>query len=141
MGEAKAVDAFGQQRLAVAFHRILTPGLHGYGIPLDKIEPGLGQAGESGLHDKVNSHYFSIFGAAIAVGAIGGLAQIGNNAGSLSTLSSFRNGVSSSTAQSADRILDRFLNRLPTVTVRPGTRVRIILTDDLALPAYVPDME
>jgi type IV secretion system protein TrbI len=119
----------------------LTPGLHGYGIPLDKIEPGLGQAGESGLHDKVNSHYASIFGAALAVGAIGGLAQIGNNAESLTSLSSFRNGVSASTAQSADRILDRFLNRLPTLTVRPGTRVRIILTDDLALPAYNPNME
>jgi type IV secretion system protein VirB10 len=129
LGEAKPVENFGQQRLAVAFHRILTPGLHGYGIPLDKIEPGLGQAGESGLHDRVNSHYFSIFGAAAAVGAIGGLAQIGNNAGSLTSLSSFRNGVSESTAQSADRILDRFLNRLPTLTIRPGTRVHVRKND------------
>ena len=67
-----------------------------------------------------------------------GLAQIGNNAASLNTLSDFRNGVSASTAQSADRILDRFLNRMPTITIREGTRVKIILTDDLALPAYQP---
>ena len=138
LGEAHEVSLLGQQRLAVAFHRILTPGLNGYGIPLDRPEPGLAQAGEAGLHDKVNNHYATIFGAALAVGAIGGLAQIGNNAASLTTLSDFRNGVSASTAQSADRILDRFLNRMPTITIREGTRVKIILTDDLALPAYQP---
>jgi type IV secretion system protein VirB10 len=138
LGEAHEVSLLGQQRLAVAFHRILTPGLGGYGIPLDRPEPGLAQAGEAGLHDKVNNHYATIFGAALAVGAIGGLAQIGNNAASLNTLSDFRNGVSASTAQSADRILDRFLNRMPTITIREGTRVKIILTDDLALPAYQP---
>jgi len=141
LGEAREVSLQGQQRLAVAFHRILTPGLDGYGIPLDRPEPGLAQAGEAGLHDKVNSHYATIFGAALAVGAIGGLAQIGNNAATLSNLSEFRNGVSASTAQSADRILDRFLNRLPTITIREGTRVKIILTDDLALPAYQPKGE
>jgi type IV secretion system protein VirB10 len=141
LGEAHEVSLLGQQRLAVAFHRILTPGLGGYGIPLAHPEPGLAQAGEAGLHDKVNSHYATIFGAALAVGAIGGLAQIGNNAASLNTLSDFRNGVSASTAQSADRILDRFLNRMPTITIREGTRVKIILTDDLALPAYQPKGE
>jgi len=141
LGEAREVSLQGQQRLAVAFHRILTPGLDGYGIPLDRPEPGLAQAGEAGLHDKVNSHYATIFGAALAVGAIGGIAQIGNNAATLSNLSEFRNGVSASTAQSADRILDRFLNRLPTITIREGTRVKIILTDDLALPAYQPKGE
>ena len=136
MGEAREVTLVGQQRLAVTFHRILTPGFEGYGIPLDKAEPGLAQAGETGLHDKVNNHYASIFGAALAVGAIGGLAQIGNASGTLTASSQFRNGVSESTAQSADRILDRFLNRLPTITIREGTRVKIILTDDLSLPAY-----
>lgn len=141
MGEARQVSAFGQQRLAVSFHRILTPGLNGYGIPLDKEEPGLDVAGAVGLHDKVNNHYFSIFGAAAAVGAIGGLAQIGNSAASLTSLGEFRSGVSASTAQSADRILEKFLNRLPTITIREGTRVRIIFTDDLHLPAYQPDSE
>jgi type IV secretion system protein VirB10 len=138
LGEAREVSLLGQQRLAVSFHRILTPGLDGYGIPLDRPEPGLAQAGEAGLHDKVNNHYATIFGAALAVGAIGGLAQIGNNAASLNAFSDFRNGVSASTAQSADRILDRFLNRMPTITIREGTRVKIILTDDLSLPAYQP---
>lgn len=138
LGEASKVSAFGQQRLAVVFHRILVPGLHPYSIPLDKEPPALAQAGEVGLHDKVNNHYFSIFGASLAIGAIGGLAQIGNGFTGFGYDPSvqFRNGVSQSMAQSSDRVLDRFLNRVPTITIREGTRVKILLTDDLQLPAY-----
>ena len=100
--------------------------------------PGLAQAGETGLHDKMNSHYASIFGASLAVGAIGGLAQIGNGTTGIVYDPSvqFRNGISESMAQSADRVLDRFLNRMPTITIREGTRVKVVLTDDLQLPAY-----
>ncbi len=98
----------------------------------------MGQAGEVGLHDKVNNHYFSIFGASLAVGAIGGLAQIGNAGSTLSydPSAQFRNGVSQSMAESSDRILDRFLNRMPTITIREGTRVKILLTGDLQVPAF-----
>jgi type IV secretory pathway VirB10-like protein len=39
-------------------------------------------------------------------------------------------------AQSSDRILDRFLNRLPAITIREGTRAKVVLTDDLEVPAY-----
>ncbi len=81
LGEAKAVGDQSDERVAVTFHRIITPGRFGYGIPLDRGEPGLSQAGEAGLHDKVNRHYTSIFGASLALGAIGGLAQIGNGGG------------------------------------------------------------
>ena len=138
LGEAGKVSSFGQQRLAVAFHRILVPGLNPYAIPLDKQPPALAQAGEVGLHDKVNNHYFSIFGTSLAVGAIGGLAQIGSGVTGFGYDPSvqFRNGVSQSTAESADHILDRFLNRLPTITIREGTRVKILLTGDLQVPAY-----
>lgn len=138
LGEASKVSSFGQQRLAVAFHRILVPGLHSYAIPLEKEPPGLAQAGEAGLHDKVNSHYVSIFGASLAIGAIGGLAQIGNATSALTydPSVSFRNGVSQSMAQSSDRVLEKFLNRLPTITIREGTRVKIVLTSDLPVPAF-----
>jgi type IV secretion system protein TrbI len=138
MGEASRVSNFGQQRLAIAFHRIMIPGLHGYGISLDGKVPGLSQSGASGLKDKVNGHYASIFGASLAIGAIGGLAQIGNGYSGFGYDPSvqFRNGISQSMAQSADRVLDRFLNRMPTVTIREGTRVKIVLTGDIAVPAY-----
>ena len=138
LGEASAVSSLGQARLAVAFHRIIVPGLRTYSIPLDKPMPALGQAGDVGLHDKVNNHYASIFGSSLAIGAIGGLAQIGNGTSGFGYDPSveIRNGMTQSMGQSSARILDRFLNRMPTITIREGTRVKVILTDDLQLPTY-----
>jgi type IV secretory pathway VirB10-like protein len=40
----------------------------GYAVDLDQA-PGLNQIGETAFHDKVNNHYFKIFGASIAVGS------------------------------------------------------------------------
>ena len=138
LGQASAVSSLGQARLAVAFHRIIVPGLRTYSIPLEKPMPALGQVGDVGLHDKVNSHYASIFGSSLAIGAIGGLAQIGNGYSGFGYDPSveIRNGMTQSMGQSSSRILDRFLNRMPTITIREGTRVRIILTEDLQLPTY-----
>lgn len=143
LGEASRVTFSGQQRLAVAFHRIIVPGTaREYSIPLEVKPPALGQTGETGLHDKVNSHYAQIFGASLAIGAVGGLAQIGNGQTGFGfdPEVQFRNGISQGMAQSSERILDRFLNRLPTITIREGTRVRVLLTDDLQLPAFKGDI-
>jgi len=134
LGEAKAVGDQSDERVAVTFHRIITPGRFGYGIPLDRGEPGLSQAGEAGLHDKVNRHYTSIFGASLALGAIGGLAQIGNTGGIYDPSISFRNGVSQSMAQSSNRVLDHFLQRRQTLQIRKGNRVEIMLIGDLPVP-------
>src|SRR5579864_4049220 len=71
LGETKKVTDVGQARLAVIFHRLIMP--DGYAVDLDQA-PGLNQIGETALHDKVNNHYFRIFGASIAIGAIAGLA-------------------------------------------------------------------
>lgn len=138
LGEASKVSSLGQQRLAVSFHRIIVPGLRTYSIPLDKEPPALAQAGEVGLKDKVNNHYAMIFGASLAIGAIGGLAQIGNSTSGFGydPSSQFRSGVSQSMAQSSERVLDKFLNKLPSVTIREGTRVKILLADDLQVPGF-----
>ena len=135
LGNASAVSSLGQARLAVAFHRIIVPGLHTYSIPLDKPMPALAQPGDVGLHDKVNNHYASIFGSSLAIGAIGGLAH-GYSGFGYDPSVELRNGVTQSMGQSSARILDRFLNRMPTLTIREGTRVKIILTDDVQLPTY-----
>jgi len=143
LGEANKVSFSGQERLAVAFHRIIVPGAQTeYSIPLEVRPPALGQAGATGLHDKVNNHYAQIFGASLAIGAIGGLAQIGNGQTGFGfdPAVQFRNGVSQGMAESSDRTLDRFLNRLPTITIREGTRTKVLLTDDLQLPAFAGAM-
>lgn len=136
-GESKRVDSFGQRRLAVFFHRLIMP--DGYSLDLDRFR-GLSQVGETGLKDKVNNHYLQIFGASLAVGAIGGLAQLGTNSAAAgmpqSSLDTYRQGVAASVSQSSLHILDRFLNVLPTITIREGHRVKVYITEDLLVPDY-----
>ena len=138
LGETKKVNDVGQARLAVIFHRLIMP--DGYSVDLDQA-PGLNQIGETALHDKVSNHYFRIFGASIAIGAIAGLSTIGANNSAATGLptsnaSAYREGVAGNLSQSSLQILNRFLNISPTITIREGHRVRIFLTQDLLLPAY-----
>ena len=135
LGETKKVDTFGQTRLAVVFHRVLMP--DGYSVSLDQFK-GLNQIGDTGLRDQVNNHYLRIFGVSLAIGALGAVAE-GGAAGSLTASGAdlMRQGFAQSTAQSSAQILDKFLNVMPTVTIREGHRVKVYLAGDLALPDYI----
>jgi type IV secretion system protein TrbI len=134
LGETRKVDAFGQTRLAVLFHRLIMP--DGFSLSLDQFK-GLNQAGDAGLRDQVNNHYLRIFGVSMAIGALGAVAQSGT-AGPLTASGTdvTRQGFAQSTAQSSAQILNKFLNILPTVTIREGHRVKVYLSGDLALPDY-----
>jgi type IV secretion system protein VirB10 len=134
LGDSRPVNAFGQTRLAVAFHRLILP--DGSRFDLHRVH-GLNQAGAAGVSDQVDRHFAQIFGASVAVGAIAGLAQARTSIGSDATpLDAYRQGVAGNVSQSSTRILDRFLNILPTVTIREGHRIKVYLADDLELPAY-----
>ena len=134
LGEAQKVNAFGQDRLAVFFHRLIMP--DGYSESLDQFK-GLDQQGATALHDKVNNHYAKIFGASLAVGILGGIAEVGT--GTVLTASAIdqaRQGFGEGLAMSGERVLDRFLNLMPTITIREGARVKVYLSNDLLLPDY-----
>lgn len=134
LGEARRNDSFGQQRLAVFFHRVIMP--DGYSVDLDRFH-GLNQIGETGLRDQVNHHYGQVFGISLAVGAIAGLATVNTSSGlNASGVDAYRQGVATNLSQSSLRILDKYLNVLPTFTIREGHRIKVILSDDLELPAY-----
>ena len=84
---------------------------------------GLNQIGETGLDDQVNRHYWQVFGASLAVGALSGLAQFGTRTGSdMNFGEASRQAAGASLATTTARILDRYLNVLPTVTIREGYR-------------------
>lgn len=138
LGEAKKIGSagFGQQRrIAVVFHRLIMP--DGYSVDLDQFH-GLDQIGEEGLKDRVNNHYFEIFGASIALGVIAGAGEITQGGGTISTSGSqaFTTGTAGSISQSANTILDRFMQIPPTITIREGHRVKIYFIQDMLLPAY-----
>ena len=133
VGSVEAVSGADQERLAVAFHRIIWPDGRTVSLQFN----GLNQIGESALKDAVNRHYFSMFAAAGAVGILSGLTAIGSNpyAGGQQ---GFQAGTSQGLGETAVRILDRFLNRLPTITIRAGHRLRIWFTGDVLVPPEPP---
>jgi len=137
LGSAAPVQSWGDSRLAVSFHRLLMPDGHTYS--LDGFH-GLDQVGEAGVTEDVNRHYLQIFGASAAIGALSGLAQFGTTSGLASTSfgDQYRQAAGASLASSTSRILDRYLNVLPTITIREGYRVKVYLTADFELPIYPP---
>lgn len=137
LGETKPVQTVGETRLAVAFHRLLMP--DGSTYSLDQFL-GANQIGDAGLRDQVNQHYWSTFGAAAAVGLISGLAQFvgtaGLGIGDGNRTVVIAGGAADAASQASVQTMNRFLNRLPTITIREGHRVKVYLTSDLELPAY-----
>ena len=129
IGSATAVSGMDQERLFVGFHRLLFP--DGRWVALDFN--GLNQLGEVALKDQVNRHYLSMFIAVGAVGMISGLTLQGSDpyAGGAE---GFRSGAGQGLGQGAMQILQRFLNRLPTITIRAGHRLRIWFTSDVLVP-------
>ena len=129
IGTASAVIGQDQERLAVSFHRLIYP--DGRWVTLDFH--GLNQVGEGALKDQVNRHYFSMFAAVGAVGILSGLTLANSNPYG-GGAQAFRAGAGQGLGQAAEQILQRFLNRLPTITIRAGHRLRIWFTSDVLVP-------
>ena len=126
IGTAQAVTNQDQARLGVGFHRLIYP--DGSWVSLQFS--GLNQLGEGALKDQVDRHYFSMFAAVGAVGVLSGLTAAGGNPYEGGT-ASMRSAAGQGLGQAATRILDRFLNRLPNITIRAGHRLRVWFTSDV----------
>ncbi len=131
VGRVEAVQGLDQSRLSVTFDRLI---FDNYNIRMPFA--GLSQAGEAGLQDQVKRHYLATFGAAGAVGVIAGLTlrntqSVGFNvpAGQAARMEAGR-----SLGESANAIMSRYLNRLPTLIIRAGHRIRIYFVSDLLVP-------
>src|SRR6185437_16692532 len=92
---------------------------------------------KTGIKDKANNHYLEIFGASIALGIVGGAAEISaGNSGTFATgTDALKSGIGASLSQSGINILDKFLNIPPTITIREGHTIKVYISQDLLLPA------
>jgi type IV secretion system protein VirB10 len=133
IGTVQSVGSARQRKMFVTFHRAVCP--DGFSLDFDKYI-GLDPIGTTGLATKVDHGYFQAFAAAAAVGGIGGLAQIGNNGSVLDPSTEIRNGISEQTASEGEQILNHFLNRLPVITLKEGSRARIYVGRDILIPSY-----
>jgi type IV secretory pathway VirB10-like protein len=138
LGETHAVEGLGETRLAVSFHRIVMPD-GSSSISLDHFS-GLNQLGDAGLRDQVNRHYWSTFGSAAAVGLVGGLSQLlgnvalGSGDGDRTVI--VAGGSADAASQAAAQTMSQYLNRMPTITIREGHRIKVYVTRDVDVPEW-----
>ena len=131
VGRVQAVQGINQSRLSVTFDRLI---FDNYNIRMPF--GGLSQAGEAGLNDKVKRHYLSTFGAAGAVGVISGLTLRNTQSSGFNVPAgqAARMEAGRSLGESTSAIMNRYLNRLPTIIIRAGHRIRIYFVSDLLVP-------
>ncbi|WP_213804953.1 TrbI/VirB10 family protein [Granulicella sp. dw_53] len=133
LGTVQSVGNAEQRKMFVTFHRAICP--DGFSLEFAKFL-GLDQIGTTGLATKVNHGYLEAFAAAAAIGGLGGLAQIGNNGSVFTPSTQIRNGISEQTAMEGEQVLNHFLNRLPIITLKEGSRARVYIGTDLLIPSY-----
>jgi type IV secretion system protein TrbI len=134
VGQYDAQIAFGQTRALLVWNRLIMPS--GRSIVLER-QPGADPEGYAGLEDEVDNHWGMLFKAAIlstilSVGSEAGTS--GNNNGSLAD--AIQQGMSQSFNQTGQQVVSRSLNIQPTITIRPGFPVRVMVTHDLVLEPY-----
>lgn len=124
---------FGQRRILLVWNRLIFP--NGRSIVLER-QPGTDAEGYAGLEDGVDYHWGELFKAA----ALSTLLSVGAEAGSSGQESdivrALRNGASDRISQTGQQIVQRQLNIAPTLTIRPGFPVRVVVTRDLVLEPY-----
>jgi type IV secretion system protein VirB10 len=133
IGTVQSVGNAQQRKMFVTFHRAVCP--DGFSLDFDKYV-GLDPIGTTGLATKVDHGYLMAFGAAAAIGGLGGLAQIGNNSSVLDSSTQIRNGISEQTSAEGEQVLNHFLNRLPVITLKEGSRARVYVGRDILIPSY-----
>jgi type IV secretion system protein VirB10 len=132
IGEYDNRIAFGQRRILLIWTRLILP--DGSSILLER-QPGADVAGYSGLEDRVDAHWRELFlGAGLAT-----LLNIGAELGSHgddALAGAIRDGAQDTIGRAGDEIVRRQLSVPPTLTIRPGFPVRVMVTRDLVLEPY-----
>lgn len=123
---------FGQSRVLLVWNRLIFP--NGRSIVLER-QPGADAEGYAGLEDGVDYHWWDLAKAA-------GLSTLLSVGAELATndddrlIAAIRNGGQDTINDAGQQIIRRQLNVAPTLTIRPGFLVRVIVTRDLVLEPY-----
>jgi len=129
--------AFGQSRVLLVWTRLIMP--NGRSIVIER-QPGADAAGYAGLEDEVDNHWGELLKAAalstlLAVGTELG-AGSDTNSNDSAIIQALRHGAGDSLNQTGQQVVRRSLNIQPTLTIRPGFPVRVIVNRDLVLEPY-----
>jgi type IV secretion system protein VirB10 len=128
--------AWGQERVLVCWNRVIRP--DGTSITLDCM-PGVDLAGYAGMADEVDNHWWRIISGAALSSLLAATAQ--RSQGDVTT---YQPSVSQAWAgnaagqinQAGQQITARNLQIQPTITVRPGFSVNVLVSKDIVIPPY-----
>ena len=124
---------FGQRRVLLVWSRLVFP--NGRSIVLER-QPGTDAQGYAGLEDGVDYHWAELFKAAALTTILSVGAEAGSSGQESDIVRALRGGASDSLSQVGQQIVQRQLNIAPTLTIRPGFAVRVVVTRDLVLEPY-----
>ncbi len=133
IGTYDSVVAFGQSRALLVWQRIIMP--DGSSIRIDNL-PASDTAGYTGLADEVDYHTWTLLkGIAMStLLGVGTQATFGSSSSNL--VEAIRQSTQESTNQAGQRIVEKDIEIQPTLTVRPGFPLRVIVHKDLILRPY-----
>lgn len=129
IGEYDSKIADGQNRVLLAWDRLILPG--GRSITLDRL-PGADTAGMAGLADRTDRHWGHMLKAALVSTLLGVGAEIGASDDDR-LVQAVRRGTQDGLNDTGRQLVDRQLRVPPTITIRPGFALRVIVTRDLIL--------
>ena len=133
IGQYDNAISYGQSRVLLVWNRLILP--NGGSLVLEKLSAA-DAGGYAGLQDKTNFHWAAIVNAAAVSALLGIGAQSGDTENDSALLKAVRDGAGDSINRAGQQIVERQLNVQPTITIRPGLPVRVILSRDLVLEPY-----
>ena len=132
LGRYDSVVAYGQSRALVAWNRVIMP--DGTSITIDNL-PAVDMAGYAGLEDKVDYHSWQLFKAAILSSVLSVSSELGRDRDD-DIFNALRDGSQQTFNQAGQQIVTKQLQVQPTLKIRPGWRLRVIVNKDIILQPY-----
>ncbi len=134
IGKYDSVISFGQRRALVVWNRLILP--DGSSIVVDNL-PATDAAGYAGLEDEVDFHTWQLIKGAALSTLLGVGAEVGAGGdGDDDSLSAVRESVQQNAARIGQQFTERSLDIQPTITIRAGWSLRVIVYKDLLLREY-----
>lgn len=129
IGDYASDVGFGQRRVLLAWNRLILP--DGRSLVLER-QPAADPSGFAGLEDGVDYNWGGVTRAALISTVLGLGAELGT-AGDDDLVRALRRGGQDSVNRAGEQIVSRELNIRPTLTIRPGFPVRVLVTRDIVL--------
>ena len=129
-GRYNADVAYAQERAQIVWDRLIMP--NGDSLQLEAMV-GTDKAGQAGLADQVDHHLGRLIGAVILSSFISVGANLATDSGNDVT-DALGDAAAQQAAQVGGRIVDRQLDVQPTITIRPGFRLNILVNKDMLFP-------